>query len=152
MVEGYVNICVRSQLKRHELEETGLISILNDDLFVKLCQAYEEELNVSEYLTSRKVKYYKRRRNPPVSNEIEQIFNERNYDRESFISLFSKTFVLAYEKCEKHISSNHSALPLFRVIQCFDPRFIQSNTAHHNMGDYRIIEEFQFPMDILIQK
>lgn len=36
MVEGYINICVRSQLKRHELEETGLMSILNDDLFAEL--------------------------------------------------------------------------------------------------------------------
>lgn len=43
----------------HELVEAGLISILNDDLFAKLCQAYEEELNVSEHLTSRKDKYYK---------------------------------------------------------------------------------------------
>ncbi|CAB4439262.1 unnamed protein product [Rhizophagus irregularis] len=59
MVEGYINLCVRSQLKKHELEEAGLTSILNDDLFVELCQAYEEELNVSEHLTSRKVKYYK---------------------------------------------------------------------------------------------
>uniref|UniRef100_U9V0G4 Uncharacterized protein n=1 Tax=Rhizophagus irregularis (strain DAOM 181602 / DAOM 197198 / MUCL 43194) TaxID=747089 RepID=U9V0G4_RHIID len=46
---------------------------------------------------------------------------------------------------------NNPALPLFRAIQCFDPRFIQSNIAHRNMGDYKIIEEFQFLTDTLIQ-
>ncbi|GBC40660.1 hypothetical protein GLOIN_2v1779100 [Rhizophagus irregularis DAOM 181602=DAOM 197198] len=54
-VEGYINIYVRSQLKRHELEKAGLISIE----FAELCQAYDEELNVSEHLASRKDKYYK---------------------------------------------------------------------------------------------
>jgi len=91
------------------------------------------------------------RRNPPVSNEIEQILDETNYDRESFIELFSNAFALAYEKCEKHIS-NHPALSLFKAIQCFDSRFIQSYIAHHNIDDYRIIEEFRLPTDNLIQE
>ncbi|GBC26506.2 CGG triplet repeat-binding protein 1 [Rhizophagus irregularis DAOM 181602=DAOM 197198] len=52
---------------------------------------YSRIINLQAFLSSG-------RRNPPVSNEIEQIFNERNYDREPFISLFSKAFVLAYEK------------------------------------------------------
>ena len=91
------------------------------------------------------------RRNPPISNEMEQIFNGANYNKRPLIEIFSRAFVLAYEKYEKHIS-NHSALSLFKAIQCFDPRFIQSNTAYHNMENYRIIKEFQFPTDTLIQE
>ena len=91
------------------------------------------------------------RRNPPISNEIDQILDETNYDKEQFMSLFSEAFVLANEKCEKHLS-RHPALSLFKAIQCFDPRFIQSNTAYHNIEDYRIIEEFQLPTDTLLQE
>ena len=127
-----------------------LFRLVNDLEFFKIRNkavapyVYSRIINLQAFLSSG-------RRNPPVSNEIEQILDESNYNRESFISLFSRAFALAYEKCEKHIS-NHPALPLFKAIQCFDPRFIQSNTAHHNMGDYRIIEEFKFPTDTLIQE
>jgi len=82
---------------------------------------------------------------------MEQIFNEANHNKRPLIEIFSRAFVLAYEKFEKHIS-NHPALSLFKAIQCFDPRFIQSNTAYHNMENYRIIKEFQFPTDTLIQE
>jgi len=91
------------------------------------------------------------RRNPPISNEMEQIFDGANYNKRPLIEIFSRAFVLAYEKYEKHIS-NYPALSLFKAIQCFDPRFIQSNTAYHNMENYRIIKEFQFPTDTLIQE
>jgi len=91
------------------------------------------------------------RRTPPISNEINQILVEANYDEESFATLFSQAFTLAYEKCEKHIS-HHPALLLFKAIQCFDPRFIQSNAINHNMSNYRLIEEFRSPTDILIQE
>ena len=91
------------------------------------------------------------RRNPPISNEMEQIFDGANYNKRPLIEIFSRAFVLAYEKYEKHIS-NHPALSLFKAIQCFDPRFIQSNTAYHNMENYRIIKEFQFPTNTLIQE
>ena len=90
------------------------------------------------------------RRSPPISNEINQILVEANCE-ESFITLFSQAFVLAYEKCEKHISC-HPALSLFKAIQCFDPRFIQSNIANHNMADYGIVEELRSPTDTLIQE
>ncbi|GBB87825.1 hypothetical protein RclHR1_14310002 [Rhizophagus clarus] len=63
-------------------------------------------------------------RNPPISNEIFQLLNEENQDIASFVSLFSRAFILANEKCEKHIS-HHPALLFFKAIQCFDPRFIQ---------------------------
>lgn len=91
------------------------------------------------------------RRNPPISCEMDRILDEENCSKESFITLFSQAFSLAYEKCEKHIS-HHPALSLFKAIQCFDPRFIQSNVANHNMMDYRIIEELRCPTDNLIQE
>ena len=55
------------------------------------------------------------RRTPPISNEIDRILVEVNYDKESFATLFSRAFILAYEKCKKHISY-HSALLLFKAI------------------------------------
>jgi len=60
MVKDYINIHVKLQLNRNELKQTGLMPILNNDLFAELYQAYEEDLNQSEHLTSRKVEYYKR--------------------------------------------------------------------------------------------
>ncbi|CAB4411643.1 unnamed protein product [Rhizophagus irregularis] len=90
-------------------------------------------------------------RNPPISNEIFQLLNEENQDIASFVSLFSRAFILANEKYEKHIS-HHSALLFFKAIQCFDPRFIQSNSSNHNMENYRIIKEFYLPTDTLIQE
>ncbi|GBC43827.2 transcription factor E2F6 isoform X1 [Rhizophagus irregularis DAOM 181602=DAOM 197198] len=91
------------------------------------------------------------RSTPPISNELDQILAEANCDEESFAMIFSQAFSLAYEKCEKHLS-HHPALSLFRAIQCFDPRFIQSNIAHHNMTDYGIIEVLHSPTDNLIQE
>ena len=105
---------------------------------------YSRITNLQAFLLSGK-------RNPPISNEIFQTLNEVNQDIGPYIPLFSKAFELAYEKCEKHIP-HHPALLLFKAIQCFDPRFIQSNIANHNMGNYRIIKEFHSPTDTLIQE
>ena len=105
---------------------------------------YSRIINLQAFLSSG-------RRNPPISNEITQILNGVNYNIDPFIPLFARAFALAYEKCEKHISQ-HPALPLFKAIQCFDPRFIQSNIANHNMEDYGIIKEFHSPTDALIQE
>ncbi len=91
------------------------------------------------------------KRNPPIPNNIIQLLNEANCDVKSFIPIFSKAFTLTYKKLEKHIS-NHPALSLFKAIQCFDPRFIQSNTINHNMVNYEMIEEFHSPSDTLIQE
>ena len=63
------------------------------------------------------------RRTPPISNEIDRILVEANCDEESYSTLFSEAFVLAYKKCEKHLL-RHLALSLFKVIRYFDPRFI----------------------------
>ena len=59
MTENYINACVRSPLKKCDLEKHGFISFLNDDLFAELGRAYEEDLNQTKHLISRKVKYYK---------------------------------------------------------------------------------------------
>ena len=128
----------------------NLFRLVNDLEFFKIRNkaiapfVYSRIISLQAFLSSG-------RRNPPVSNEIEQILNEENYERRLFVELFSEAFALAYEKCEKYIS-NHPALSLFKAIRCFDPRFIQSNITHHNIGDYRIIEEFKFPTDNLIQE
>ena len=63
------------------------------------------------------------KRNLSIPNNIIQLLNEANCSVELFIPIFSKAFILTYEKLEKHIF-NHPALSLFKAIQCFDPRFI----------------------------
>ena len=104
-----------------------LFRLVNDLEFFKIRNkaiapfVYSRVLTLQAFLSSG-------RRNPPISNEIDQLLEESNYDKGSCISLFSKAFASAYEKCEKHIS-HHPALSLFKAIQCFDPRFIQSNTV-----------------------
>src|SRR6266480_4635861 len=57
--EDNINIRVRGIYKKHDLENAGFESTLNDDLFAELGHAYIEELNCIEHLASRKVKYYK---------------------------------------------------------------------------------------------
>jgi hypothetical protein len=127
-----------------------LFRLINDLEFFKIRNkaiapfVYSRVINLQAFLSSG-------RTNPPISNEINQIFDEIDYETKPFISLFSKAFTLAYEKCKKHISC-HPALSLFKAIQCFDPRFIQSNIINHNMANYGIIEEFHSPTDTLIQE
>ncbi|GBB95302.1 hypothetical protein RclHR1_25080002 [Rhizophagus clarus] len=82
-------------------------------------------------------------------NDLE-FFKIRNKAIASFVYL-RISFASAYEKCEKHLSQ-HPALLLFKAIQCFNPRFIQSNATNHNMADYGIIEKFYSPTDNLIQE
>ncbi len=103
----------------------NLFRLINDLEFFKIRNkaiapfVYSRVINLQAFLSSES-------RNLPVSNEIKQILDETNYNQEPFIELFSRAFVLTYKKYEKHIS-NHPALSLFKAIQCFDPRFIQSN-------------------------
>ena len=98
----------------------NLFRLVNDLEFFKIRNkaiapfVYSRIISLQAFLSSG-------RRNPPVSNEIEQILNEENYERRPFVELFSEAFALAYEKCEKHIS-NHPALSIFKAIQCFDPK------------------------------
>ena len=51
------------------------------------------------------------------------------------------------------MKQSYSSLYLFTNNKSSSFSCIRKETsAHHNMGDYRIIEEFQFPTDTLIQE
>ncbi|GBB89932.1 hypothetical protein RclHR1_01680003 [Rhizophagus clarus] len=90
--------------------------------------------------------------NPPFSIEMSQLLSHNNYQtNDFFIPIFSEAFKLALAKFEKH-TNNHSALPLFRAIQCFNPQFIQSSTNHHNLNNYNLITEFQNPSNEIISE
>ena len=56
---------------------------------------------------------------------------------------------VALNKWNKHIQ-HHSALPLFRDIQCFDPRFIRVQTNRQDILSYTNIIEFQNPVNVLL--
>ena len=80
--------------------------------------------------------------NPPFSVEMSQLLSQNNYENyDDFIPIFSEAFTLALTKFEKH-TNFHSALPLFRAIQCFNPQFIQASLNHHNLATYNLIIEF----------
>ncbi|PKK61351.1 hypothetical protein RhiirC2_791923 [Rhizophagus irregularis] len=59
ITENYINLCVQSPLKKCDLKKDDLETFLNDNLFAELGQAYKEDLNNIEHLTSHKIKYYK---------------------------------------------------------------------------------------------
>ena len=90
--------------------------------------------------------------NPPFSVEMSQLILRNNYQNHApFIPIFSEAFKLALTKFEKH-TNNHSALPLFRATQCFNPQFIQSSTNYHNLSNYSLIMEFQNPSNEIINE
>ncbi|CAB4437475.1 unnamed protein product [Rhizophagus irregularis] len=59
MDKNYINIRVQGMYKKDDLQTAGLKSILNDDLFAELERSYQDELNCTEHIASRKVKYFK---------------------------------------------------------------------------------------------
>ncbi|CAB5190902.1 unnamed protein product [Rhizophagus irregularis] len=59
MDKNYINIRVQEMYKKDDLQTAGLKSILNDDLFAELERSYQDELNCTEHIASRKVKYFK---------------------------------------------------------------------------------------------
>jgi hypothetical protein len=90
--------------------------------------------------------------NPPFSIEMSQLLSQSNYQNHNpFIPIFSEAFKLALTKFEKHIN-NHSALPLFRATQCFNPQFIQSSRNHHDLNNYSLITEFKNPSNEIISE
>ncbi len=108
-------------------------------------------LFVYSWVTNFQAFFLSGKRNPLISNNIIQLLNKANCSVESFILIFSKAFILAYEKLKKYIS-NHPALLLFKEIQCFDLRFIQSNTINYNIANYRMIKKFHSFSNTLIQE
>ena len=67
------------------------------------------------------------------------------------MSTFSQAFQLAYNKLCKH-ANRHSALPLFKEIQCFNPKFIRASSSQKNILLYSYIKEFVNPEDELINE
>ncbi|GBC28437.2 hypothetical protein GLOIN_2v1480079 [Rhizophagus irregularis DAOM 181602=DAOM 197198] len=59
MDENYINIKVQGLYTKHDLQTNNLEKNLDDNLFAELGRSYNEELDCTEHLTSRKVKYYK---------------------------------------------------------------------------------------------
>ena len=82
--------------------------------------------------------------------EMSQLLSQNNYENyDNFIPIFSEAFTLALTNFEKH-TNFHSALPLFRAIQCFNSQFIQASLNHHNLATYNLITEFQNPPNEII--
>ncbi|CAJ0636062.1 15955_t:CDS:1, partial [Entrophospora sp. SA101] len=75
----------------------------------------------------------------------------QNVSEESLIPTFSQAFNLAYNKLYKHVN-RHSALPLFKEIQCFNPKFIRASSSQKNILLYSFIKEFINPEDELINE
>jgi hypothetical protein len=56
--------------------------------------------------------------------------------------MFWEVYQLALNKLKKYIDY-HSALPLFKAIQCFDPRYIHAQQHHYNINLYSEIQNQQ---------
>ncbi|CAJ0636060.1 15954_t:CDS:2, partial [Entrophospora sp. SA101] len=89
--------------------------------------------------------------NPPLNQSMIDLCRIQNVSEESLIPTFSQAFNLAYNKLYKHVN-RHSALPLFKEIQCFDPKFIRASSSQKNILLYSFIKEFINPEDELINE
>lgn len=88
---------------------------------------------------------------PPLSNEMITYISLKQLNIHYFKEIFGKAFNLAYNKFTKHIK-HHSALPLFKSIQCFNPQFICGDILKHNLSTYSDIFEFKNPSNQLINE
>ena len=88
---------------------------------------------------------------PPISSEIIAKCNYHNINPSIYKPYFKEAYQLALDKWNKHIQ-HHLALPLFRDIQCFDPRFIHTQINRQNIVSYTNIIEFQNPTSALIDE
>jgi len=89
--------------------------------------------------------------NPLISSEIIAKCNYHGVDPNEFKPHFKQAYQVALNKWNKHIQ-HHSALPLFRDIQCFDPRFIRVQTNRQDILSYTNIIEFQNPVNVLLEE
>ncbi|CAJ0648604.1 10976_t:CDS:2, partial [Entrophospora sp. SA101] len=89
--------------------------------------------------------------NPPLNQSMIDLCRIHNVSEESLIPTFSQAFNLAYNKLYKHVN-RHSALPLFKEIQCFNPKFIRASSSQKNILLYSFIKEFINPEDELINE
>ena len=88
---------------------------------------------------------------PPFNDQMNAKFLEKNFDSSAYVTMFREVYQLALNKLKKHID-HHSALPLFKAIQCFDPRYIRAQQHHYNINLYSEIQEFKKPTDQIIQE
>jgi hypothetical protein len=88
---------------------------------------------------------------PLISTEIIAKCDSQRVDPNMFKPHFKQAYQLALDKWNKHIQ-HHSALPLFRDIQCFDPRFIRMQINRQNIISYTNIVEFQNPANVLLDE
>ena len=89
--------------------------------------------------------------NPLLSSEIIDKCNSQRVNSNELKPYFKQAYQLALNKWNKHIQ-HHSALPLFRDIQCFDPRFIRTQINRQNIISYVNIIEFQNPANVLLDE
>jgi len=89
--------------------------------------------------------------NPLLSSEIIDKCNSQRVNPNGLKPYFKQAYQLALNKWNKHIQ-HHSALPLFRDIQCFDPRFIRTQINRQNIILYVNIIEFQNPANVLLDE
>jgi hypothetical protein len=88
---------------------------------------------------------------PPLNNEVLGLINDYYLDLDYYIAIFKEAFKLSLDKFKKHIE-NHPAVPLFKAIRCFDPRYIQSNFNYHAFSTYFVIKEFNNYSDNLMNE
>jgi hypothetical protein len=88
---------------------------------------------------------------PPFNDQMNAKFQEKNFDLSAYVAIFQEVYQLALNKLKKHID-HHSALPLFKAIQCFDPQYIHAQHYHYNIDLYSEIQEFKKPMDQIMQE
>ena len=72
---------------------------------------------------------------PPFSNEMNTKFLENGVDSTIYIIMFQEAYQLTLNKLKKHID-HHSALPLFKAIQYFNPHYIHAQQHHCNISLY----------------
>lgn len=88
---------------------------------------------------------------PSILPEIIAKCNSCNVNPSAYTPYFKQAYQLALDKWNKHIRQ-HSALPLFRNIQCFDPRFVRAQVNRQNIISYTNIIEFQNPTNVLLDE
>jgi hypothetical protein len=85
----------------------------------------------------------------PFNDELKNKFLENNVDPKLYIKMFQEAFLIALSKLKKHIDY-HPALPLFKAIQCFDPRYIRTHC--NGINSYSEIEEFKRPEKKIVEE
>ena len=90
-------------------------------------------------------------KDPPLCAKLIEKCASRGVDPIIYKTIFGEVYKQALIKFKKHID-RHNALPLFRSIQCFDPKYIQAQSNRHDLNNYREINEFSLLENNLINE